>query len=142
MGVALHATGMLATEGDSLSAAEGSTVLTLERCRDILGSDAPADERELQLVRDDLHRLSQLFIALLTQGDSRTRARNDSESPSLGASHHRRPAGAFRLLCSVLGDGKAYGLVERAAIMEYDGGLVRCDAEIAALEDWLSRTEH
>lgn len=39
-------------------------MLTLERCREILGEDAPADERQLEKARDDAHRLARLLLEI------------------------------------------------------------------------------
>jgi hypothetical protein len=49
---------------------------------------------------------------------------------------------AFELLCSSLGEDKAYELVERAAILEFDGGVESHEAELTAMREWLSKTEH
>ena len=117
-------------------------MLTLKRCREVLGADAPGDESQLERIRSDLCELSQLFIALLTQGDSRTWVEANGLPCTDEKSHANRLMPAFESLCAALGEDGAYELAERAAIMEYDGGLGKHDAEVAALEDWLSVTEH
>lgn len=39
-------------------------MLPLERCREILGEDAPADERQLEKARDDAYRLARLLLEI------------------------------------------------------------------------------
>lgn len=117
-------------------------MLSLEQCRQVLGAATPEDESELRRIRDDLSELSQLFIALLTQGDSRTWTDSSRSSSSADASRCPRPVPAFELLCSSLGEDKAYELVERAAILEFDGGVESHEAELTAMREWLSKTEH
>ena len=39
-------------------------MLPLERCREILGEDAPADERQLEKARDDAHQLARLLLEI------------------------------------------------------------------------------
>ncbi len=39
-------------------------MLSLERCREILGEDAPADERQLEKASDDANRLARLLLEI------------------------------------------------------------------------------
>jgi len=39
-------------------------MLSLEECRQILGDDAPADDRQLEEERDDAYRLARLILEL------------------------------------------------------------------------------
>ena len=39
-------------------------MLSLETCREILGEDAPADERQLEKARDDAHQLARLLLEI------------------------------------------------------------------------------
>jgi hypothetical protein len=39
-------------------------MLTLEACRELLGDEAPADERELEARRDHAYRLARLLIEI------------------------------------------------------------------------------
>ncbi len=118
-------------------------MISLEQCRQILGAAAPDDESELRRIRDDVHELAQIFVQVLQCGE--VTSRNDplpNPNPQLQADAAARNHRPFDVVCRAVGDDTAYALVERAAIMEYDGGLERREAEVAALEDWLSSTEH
>ena len=37
-------------------------MLSLERCREILGDEAPADDRQLEIMREEAYRLARLLI--------------------------------------------------------------------------------
>lgn len=39
-------------------------MLSLEACRELLGDEAPADDRELEKRRDDAYRLARLLIEM------------------------------------------------------------------------------
>jgi hypothetical protein len=55
-------------------------MLSLEACREILGDEAPADERELEKRREDAYRLARLLIEMYRDEKS---ARNSStEAPN------------------------------------------------------------
>lgn len=118
-------------------------MISLEQCRQILGAAAPDDESELRRIRDDLHELAQIFVQLLQGGEVTSRNNPLSNpNPQLQTDAAARKHWPFDTVCRAVGDETAYALIERAAIMEYDGDLERRDAEVAALEDWLSSTEH
>ena len=44
--------------------AHGQRRLSLEACREILGEDAPADERQLEEQRDHAYRLASLLLEI------------------------------------------------------------------------------
>ena len=37
-------------------------MMSLERCREILGDEAPADDRQLEIMREETYRLARLLI--------------------------------------------------------------------------------
>lgn len=45
-------------------------MLSLEKCREILGDDAPLDERQLEERREDAYRLAQLLIEIFRANTS------------------------------------------------------------------------
>jgi len=118
-------------------------MLSIDQCRQLLGAATPEDESDLLRVRDDMYELAQLFVQLFHCGEAPL---PDSSLPPsdqpLERDTRSEIRAPFSVLCSVIGDEAADALVERAAIMEYSGDIDRRGAEIAALEDWLSREEH
>lgn len=55
-------------------------MLSLERCREILGPDAPADERELEQRRDEAYQLARLITEIF-QGKTPRKAPSAPEDP-------------------------------------------------------------
>jgi hypothetical protein len=55
-------------------------MLSLERCREILGPDAPADERELEQRRDEAYQLARLITEIF-QGQVPRKASSAPEDP-------------------------------------------------------------
>ena len=48
-------------------------MLSLERCREILGEDAPADERQLEKARDDAYRFARLLLEIYREEKAKRR---------------------------------------------------------------------
>lgn len=92
-------------------------MLSLERCRQLLGDERADDD--LERLRDSLYALADVVVA----GFHETR-------PSA-------PTNPFRRALRLVPDEDHEALEERAAICEYDGGLGRDDAERAALSEIL-----
>jgi hypothetical protein len=53
-------------------------MLSLERCREILGDEAPADDRQLEIMREEAYRLARLLIEAY-------RAQRDAKNPPAGS---------------------------------------------------------
>lgn len=91
-------------------------VLPVEKMRELLGESASTlDERELEGLREQMYRLAEHIVSAARAGGAR------QWSMRAGARNPISP--------DALAD-----LNERAAIMEFDGGLCRDDAERRALE--------
>ncbi|HEX3130915.1 MAG TPA: hypothetical protein VH394_26510 [Thermoanaerobaculia bacterium] len=58
-------------------------MLPLERCREILGEDAPEDERELEKARDDAHRLARLLLEMYRAEKTKKREAELAEDPEI-----------------------------------------------------------
>ncbi|HWM94245.1 MAG TPA: hypothetical protein VN493_26045 [Thermoanaerobaculia bacterium] len=58
-------------------------MLSLERCREILGEDAPADERQLEKARDDAYRLARLLLEIYREEKAKRREAELAEDPEL-----------------------------------------------------------
>ena len=48
-------------------------MLSLERCREILGEEAPADERQLEKARDDAYRFARLLLEIYREEKAKRR---------------------------------------------------------------------
>lgn len=58
-------------------------MLSLERCREILGEDAPADERQLEKARDDAYRLARLLLELYREEKAKRREAELAKHPEI-----------------------------------------------------------
>lgn len=85
--------------------------LSVERCRALLSDDAIESDLDIELLRDQLYEIAQVWI--------------DGGMPGLG-SPSTEPQES-------LSDDDQIEVEERAAVQEFDGGLSRLDAEQAAL---------
>jgi hypothetical protein len=95
------------------------SVLSLSRCREILGSSCPETDSELEALRDQLMAIADIALAIGREG---------VKSGAASTFHER---------LKLVSDEQREEIVERAAIMEIDGGLRRAEAEEAALEIWI-----
>ena len=58
-------------------------MLSLERCREILGEEAPADERQLEKARDDAYRLARLLLEIYREEKAKRREAELAEDPEI-----------------------------------------------------------
>jgi len=58
-------------------------MLPLERCREILGEGAPADERQLEKARDDSYRLARLLLEIYRAEKAKRREAELAEDPEI-----------------------------------------------------------
>jgi hypothetical protein len=94
-------------------------MLTIEKCRKILGSDCPESDTDLEKLREHLYSFARVAVEILPP---RNRGSGFAESIRL------------------LPEDERYEAEERAAILEYDGGFTRNEAErLAFSEDWRLR---
>jgi hypothetical protein len=94
-------------------------VLSLQRCREILGSGCPATNAELESLRDQLMAYADLALEI---GGETLRAGT---------------ANTFHEKLKLVPDEQREEILERAAIMEIDGRLRRAEAEEGALQAWM-----
>jgi hypothetical protein len=116
-------------------------MLTLERCRQILGDDAPQSNSDLERMRDQLYGLARVVV----EACPRQRRGNGLRNAPAGARRtidsaavdkaRAKPA-AFPDALAMLPEDERYEVEERAAIMEFDGGLDRDAAERAAFSQY------
>lgn len=93
-------------------------MLDLRRCREILGSDCPLSDDQIELLRDQLVALADVALDTKLQD-----LRNGATS-------------VLDMAVSVVPEEQRREIGERASIMEFDGGLPRDQAERAALRIW------
>lgn len=86
-------------------------MLSVQRCREILGPDAPVLDSEVEAVRDQLHEIAVAWIQM----------------PPIVRT------GSVPALLGLLPEDDRLEFEERAALMEFDGGLSRSAAERKAL---------
>jgi hypothetical protein len=58
-------------------------MLSLERCREILGEEAPADERQLEKARDDAYRFARLLLEIYREEKAKRREAELAEDPEI-----------------------------------------------------------
>jgi hypothetical protein len=90
-------------------------VLSLQRCRELLGEECPYDDAELEELREQCYEIARVVV------DTRPQA----------VAPHTEP------VFDKLPPGERVEVEERAAVMEFDGGLGRDHAERAALARYL-----
>jgi hypothetical protein len=117
-------------------------MLTLERCRQILGDDCPQSNGDLERLRDQLYGLAGVTVeACLRQrrGNGSQNAPDGALQAIEGAAGHTLPAG-FPDAVGMLSEDERYEFEERAAIHEFDGRLDHSTADLAALSEyWRSK---
>lgn len=110
-------------------------MLSLGRCRELVGKDCRLSDEELKLLAQQLYGLAHVAL------DSFGAAKNPSESgPGKSeASKLVKPSGtehepSFADVLALLPEDDRYAVEERAAIHELDGGCTREQAEKLALD--------
>ena len=97
-------------------------MLSLKRCREILGADSPETESDLELLRDQLYGLVRVAVEAIPQKPRKN-------SPP-------RPPECLTEALALLPEEERYEVEERAGIMEFEGGLERGAAEQAAFSEF------
>jgi hypothetical protein len=110
-------------------------MLSLVKCREILGCDSPESDAELELRRDRLYAVARVAVDAYPRLQHRKSPQNapDARQKTFDEVEKSgsKPAGFSEAFAS-LPDEDRYDMEERAAIMEFDGGLDRDAAEQAA----------
>lgn len=88
-------------------------MLSVQRCRELLGASAPSSDEDIEELRSQLYAVA---VVWLGQGARPLEPSTDS-------------------LLSALPEDDRVGVEERAAVLEYDGGVPRDLAERAAITD-------
>lgn len=117
---------------------KAEALLSLAKCRAILGADAPESDAELELHRDALYRLARVVVEALpnTRREKRApRAPNGARRAFEDAAKGKTGPANFSEALALLLEDERYEIEERAAIHEFDGGLDRSAAERLAISE-------
>jgi len=112
-------------------------MLTLERCRQILGDDCPPSNSDLERLRDQLYGLAGVVVEACPRrrrGNSPQNAPDAARQAIEGAAGHK--TAGFPDAVAMLPEEDRFEVEERAAIHEFDGRLDRSAAERAALSEY------
>lgn len=117
-------------------------MLSRERCQEILGCGTALPEGELDSLLHSMYKLADVVISeFLRATEQRSESARPSESARLQYQTQGQEPGENRLLfpdaVRILPAAKRERLQERAAIVEFEGGAERRDAERIALLDHL-----
>ncbi len=115
-------------------------MLSLQRVRKLLGNQANLSDSNVELLREQLYVIADVVCEnARTKGPTKQTAATESAlvaANSVGRSHEM-----FETLVSTFLPTEREEVEERAAILEYDGGLSRADAERMALAEFCRRKE-
>jgi hypothetical protein len=115
-------------------------MLSLRRCRDVLGSVCSLSDSEIEAVQDQLRILAR--VALEEPRGCRTDAvRGPRDGETRPSGPKAIPSGKhdyFSALLQLVPEDERYSIEERASILEFEAGLHRTDAERSALLEWIS----
>jgi hypothetical protein len=111
-------------------------MLSLKDCRTILGTDCDVSDADLEALRDQLYGLADFVIASFSLIE-RTGTSEMGGKPNQVRGRNPRSQDQFPPLYFV--EDRRIELEERAAILEFDGGMTRQDAEAMALSEYVRR---
>lgn len=103
-------------------------MLSLRRCRDLLTGAVGSSDVEVEQLRDQLHAIAEVAVEGFIAKERVSATRSPTEARPHDNSEDARPA-ALRLIA----EPERHAVEERAAIMEYEGGLDRDHAERRAV---------
>lgn len=109
-------------------------MLSLERCRSLIGPNGDLSDATLKQLRDDLYVLAN---AALESFRHRERGEQRTTVPTQPSSLAASP---FPMVISLVPDADRHPLEERAAIFEFEAGQNRHDADREALLEWSGRS--
>jgi hypothetical protein len=103
-------------------------VLSLQKCRVLLGTDCKLTDLEVEQLRQELYALSDVVFEAF-----RTQRKTDSQTGPPA----KEPASCISVIPNVERDE----VEERAAILEFEAGLRRPEAERQAFGEWAQRRQ-
>lgn len=111
-------------------------MLSLRRCREKLGSACSLSDGEVEQLRDQLYSLANLTLDLL-DGNQQSSVEKEMNEKTC-----ELVASPLSHGISTFPEDTRIEFEERAAIMEHEGGLLKDEAEVAALNSIVSRYIH
>ena len=102
-------------------------MLTLQRCREIVGADCVRSDADLERIRDHLRALAEVAVEAFPLNPHTAPPRDPPPDRKL------RDPDEFGAALQLVAEDERYAVTERAAIMEHDGGLDRAHAERRAI---------
>ena len=113
-------------------------MLSLRKCREALTGATGISDQELEVLRDQLYALASIVVACHAE---------DGKAPQGGLADHadqpeggsQNPAAGFEDAALLLSWDERVEVEERAAILQYDGGFPRDEAEKRAVTDLCKR---
>lgn len=100
-------------------------MVSLERCRELIDQNHELTDERLEQVRDDVYQLASVAVEAFVHRPDVMRSQHDSAT--------------FYAVLHGVGGELATGILERAAIAEFDGGVSRDEAERAAVFDFVRK---
>ena len=114
-------------------------MLSLRRCRELLGDNCQLSDSEIEMVREQLYALAQVVLGA-SQGRP-TQAGLGSQkaevTPCEQITRRNRKHGSFSSVLAAISPEERYEIEQRSAIMELEGSLDRTEAERRALLEWV-----
>ena len=118
-------------------------MLSVRRCREILGQSCPLSDSQIDLLRQQCYALADLALEVFSE-QYRNRPLEDRANTTI---HVVRPdtggnvqiPDGFKKALALIPRDERESVEERAAIIEFDGGLERDEAERAAFSNYLQQ---
>ena len=117
-------------------------MLSFRHCREILGKGCSLSKAELELLRDQLYALAEVVTEEFpkrVQGRQKPRTGEGKPEGRRKGSELGIITQSFQDLFGLIPEIERDDVEERAAIMEFDGGLDRAEAERRAVCNFLKR---
>ena len=114
-------------------------MLSLRRCREILGDNCPLSDSEIEMLREQLYTLAQVVLEFPRgHGPGADHRKWDSKIQSRKHAVTKNSSQAdFSAVLAKMQSEERYAIEERAAIMEFEDGQCRAVAEKSALLAWV-----
>jgi hypothetical protein len=120
-------------------------MFSLQKCRELLGNDSTLSNEALELLRDQLYALADIATTEFIEVRRKSRFENPGEcrpnQPAIAAASVKvEEAREFEEFVSPFPVDEREELEERAAVLEFDAGMARYQAErVVMIEHWRNR---
>ena len=116
-------------------------MLSIRRCRELLGSACLADDSQLEQLRDQAYAIAGVVVDQYLEHSNKEAATAPRIPKTSGtdATGFASKSAGFDKALAMIPDLEQSEVIERAAIMEFEAGLPRAVAEKSAVWDWGDR---